>query len=103
MASRIRRIKESPIEIGVDEVVPYTLTIPDSWGTASSPTVVVKNSDDVTISGAISGTPTITSNVLSFTVDAASALVAGRDYRLEAKFSVTGGTLEAWGEWQVRK
>jgi len=43
----------------------------------------------------------VTSNVISFTVDG-TALTVNNDYRIEIKFDVSGGTLEAWGIWSAR-
>ncbi len=96
-----RAIQESPIEIGIDETVPYTLTIPSSWGTATSPTAVIKNATGAIVSGTITGVSIVT-NVISFIVNG-TALVVDNDYRVEIKFSVTSGTLEAFGIWQVRQ
>jgi len=101
MASR-RRIEQSPTEIGIDEIVPYTLTVPSSWGTAANPTAVTKTHPDGTIvPGVISGV-SVASNVISFTMTG-SVLTVNNDYRNEIKFDVSGGTLEAWGIWQCKE
>jgi hypothetical protein len=94
-----RRIVESPIHQGEDEKLAYTLTVPTSWGAdPSSPSVTIKDADgeDVTgdytsgsasVSGAVITTPTILD------------LVAEAQYRLEVKFTVSGGNVEeAWGD-----
>lgn len=96
-----RAIQESPVEIGADETVPYTLTIPGSWGTATSPTAVIKNTNGTLVSGVITGISIVT-NVISFIVNG-TALVVNNDYRVEIKFNVTSGALEAFGIWQVRQ
>jgi hypothetical protein len=100
MASR-RKINQSPIEIGIDEIVPYTLTVPSSWGTASDPTAIAKDSSGDTVAAVVSGVG-VASNVISFTVTG-SALTVNNDYRIEIKFDVSGGTLEAWGIWQCKE
>lgn len=96
-----REIEQSPVEIGIDETVPYTLTVPASWGTVASPTAVAKDAAGDIVAGVISGV-SVTSNVISFTVDG-TALTVNNDYRIEIKFDVSGGTLEAWGIWSARE
>ena len=96
-----REIEQSPVEIGIDETVPYTLTVPSSWGTATNPSAVAK--DDATgdiVASVVSGV-SVASNVINFTVDG-TALTINNDYRIEIKFDVSGGTLEAWGIWSAR-
>lgn len=95
-----RVINNSPFEIGVDEIAPYTLTVPASWGTVTSPGVVAKSSNGTVMSSIVSNI-SVASNVISFTITAAT-LTVDQDCRIEIKFNVTGGTLEAWGIWQVR-
>ncbi len=95
-----REIEQSPVEIGIDESVPYTLTVPSSWGTATNPSAVAKDSDGDIVANIVSGI-SVTSNVISFTVDG-TALIVNNDYRIEIKFDVSGGTLEAWGVWSAR-
>lgn len=95
-----REIEQSPIEIGIDESVPYTLTVPSSWGTATNPSAVVKDSDGDIVANIVSGV-SVSSNVISFTVDG-TALTVNNDYRIEIKFDVSGGTLEAWGIWSAK-
>lgn len=95
-----RKINQSPIEIGIDETVPYTLTVPASWGTAINPSAVAKDSDGDIVANVISG-ESVTSNVISFIVDG-TVLTENQDYRIEIKFDVSGGTLETWGIWSAR-
>lgn len=95
-----RVIDQSPIEIGIDETIPWALTIPASWGTASSPVITVKNANGTSLPG-ISSSVSVSNNVISFTLNG-TALTVNQDFRIEIKFSVTGGTLEAYGIWQVR-
>jgi hypothetical protein len=99
MASK-RKITQSPIEIGIDETVPYTLTVPSSWGSAGSPSAVAKDATGNIVAGVVSDVSEI-SNVITFTVDG-TALIENADYRIEIKFDITGGTLEAWGIWSAR-
>jgi hypothetical protein len=96
-----RVIDQSPVEIGADETAPWTLTIPSSWGTASNPVVTVKNANGTSLSG-ISSSVSVSNNVISFTLDG-TALTVNQNFRVEIKFDVTGGTLEAYGIWQVRE
>lgn len=95
-----REIEQSPVEIGIDETAPYILTIPSSWGTAGNPSAVAKDTDGDVVANVVSGV-SVTSNVISFTVDG-TALTVNNDYRIEIKFDVSGGTLEAWGIWSAR-
>lgn len=97
-----RKIIEAPVEIGEQEIVPYTLTIPSTWGVPTSPTAIVKDSAGATVSGGISGTTTVVASVISFTVDG-TTLTVDAEYRVEVKFTVPGGTLEAWGKWVCRQ
>lgn len=95
-----RKINQSPVEIGIDETVPYTLTIPASWGTATNPSAVAKDSNGDIVASVISGV-SVTSNVIAFIIDG-TVLTENQDYRIEIKFDVSGGTLEAWGIWSAR-
>jgi hypothetical protein len=95
-----RKIDQSPVEIGIDETVPYTLTVPDSWGTPTSPTAVAKDAAGDEVAGVVSSVE-VTMQVISFTVDG-TVLTVNNDYRLEFLFNVDGGTLEAWGIWGAR-
>jgi hypothetical protein len=95
-----RVINNSPFEIGVDEIAPYTLTIPTSWGTATNPVVTVKNAQGASLSG-ISSSVSVSNNVISFTLDG-TAMTINNDFRVEFKFDVTGGALEVYGIWQSR-
>ena len=96
-----REIEQSPVEIGIDETVPYTMTVPSSWGTVASPTAVAKDADRDLVVGVVSGV-SVASNVVSFVVDG-TVLTINNDYRIEIKFDVSGGTLEAWGIWQCKE
>ena len=100
MITSKRKIEQSPIEIGIDETVPYTLTVPSSWGTPTDPTSVAKDAAGDIVAGVVSDV-TVTLQVISFTVDG-TALTVNNDYRIEIKFDVSGGTLEAWGIWSAR-
>ncbi len=95
-----RKINQSPIEIGIDETVPYTLTVPASWGTAANPSAVAKDTSGDIVASVVSGV-SVTSNVISFTIDG-TVLTENQDYRIEIKFDVSGGTLETWGIWSVK-
>lgn len=96
-----RKMEQSPVEIGMEEIVPHTLTVPSSWGTATNPSGAVKTQPGGEIvSGAISGI-SVTSNVIPFILTG-SVLTINNDYRIEIKFDVSGGTLEAWGIWSAR-
>jgi hypothetical protein len=96
----VRRIVQTPIEIGIEETVPYTLTIPTSWGVPTSPSAVAKDSDGDIVASVVTAI-TVTLQVIAFTVDG-SALTENEDYRIEIKFDVSGGTLEVWGIWSAR-
>lgn len=91
---------QSPIEIGIEETVPYTLTIPSSWGTPTNPSGVAKDADGDLVASVVSAV-TVTLQVISFTIDG-TVLTVNNDYRIEIKFDVSGGTLEPWGIWRAR-
>lgn len=95
-----RKINQSPVEIGLDETVPYTLTVPSSWGTATNPSAVAKDITGDIILNVVSSM-SVTSNLITFIIDG-TVLTVNQDYRIEIKFDVSGGTLEAWGIWSVR-
>lgn len=97
-----RKIVEAPLELGGDEIVPYTLTVPAKWGIPTSPTAIVKDSDGATVSGGISGSPSVVGSVISFTIDG-TVLTVNTDYRVEVQFTVSGGMLEAWGQLLCRQ
>lgn len=95
-----REIVESPIEQGVDEIIPYTLTVPTSWGTLSSVSgVVLKtvNPDgtytDVSATN-LTGSNSVASQVI--TTKSVTTLTANTDYRLEIKFVCGSKTYEAY-------
>ncbi len=96
-----RKMEQSPVEIGVEEIVPQTLTVPPSWGTATNPTGVVKTQPGGDIVPDVISGISIASNVIPFTLTG-SKLTVNNDYRIEIKFDVSGGTLEAWGIWSAR-
>ncbi len=95
-----RRIDQSPIEIGTEEIAPYILTIPSSWGVPTSPTGVAKDSNRDVVASVVDSIAA-TLQVISFTING-TALTVNNDYRIEIKFDVSGGTLEAWGIWSAR-
>ena len=101
MITNKRRIKESPIDQGVDESIAYKITIPTSWGTATLSSIACKLYEDpngtntdrsstmLTGSASASGQVITTQLVTGLTVD--------YDYRLEVKFtSSEGNILECW-------
>jgi len=92
-----RRIVESPLYQGEEEVIYYQLTT-TPWG--SSPTsVAVKIYDiandynDVTSTN-LSGAASVNGDVITF--PAVTGLTDGRWYRLECKFSIGSNTFESW-------
>ena len=100
MATR-RKINESPVEIGTEEIAPHILTIPTSWGAPTNPSGVAKKDSDGDVVANVIAAITVTLNVIAFTVDG-TVLMENQDYRIEIKFDVPGGTLEAWGIWSAR-
>ncbi len=100
MIASVRRIEQSPIEIGIDEILPHPLTIPSSWGTPTNPAAVAKDAAGDVVAGVVSAV-TVTLQVINFAVDG-TVLTADNDYRIEIKFDISGGTLEAWGIWSAK-
>lgn len=91
-----RKIKESPIRQGEDEQIAYNLTT-TPWG--SSPTslsVALKTLPDLTdvSSTHLSGSASAVGDVI--TTPVVSGLEAGKTYRMEIKFTVSGNVMEAW-------
>jgi hypothetical protein len=97
MNSTDRRIEQSPIYQGEDEVVAYTLDV-SPWGTGpTNISVVVKYSAGNDVSGTVlQGIPSAIAEVI--TTPAVKSLTAGEIYRIEVKFDVNGNTEEAWAD-----
>ena len=91
-----REIIESPIEIGCDEVVPYKLTVPVSWGNPISNPII----EPLHV---VSSGPTVQGRTILFSIDARHCLNPGEDCRIEIQFDIPGGVLEAWGIWQCKR
>lgn len=106
MSSSVREIKEGKQEQGTEEIVPYTLTVPTSWGTPTgTPTVKAYSYDgtytDVTSTVFPSGSASINGQVISLPL--CGYMTADTEYRVEIKFTVSqGGAKEAYG-WIVCK
>ena len=92
-----RKIKESPLRQGVDEQIAYALTT-TPWGSSpSSVAVVVKDNNDADVSAnCLSGSASVSGDVI--TTPVVKSLVAGKRYRLEIRFTVSGNICEAWAE-----
>ena len=93
-----RKIIESPLYQGVDEEIPYGLTI-TPWGASpTSISVVLKDVNGVDVSTThLSGVATVSGNVITLPV--LKDLVADTWYRLEVKYTLSGNTIvEAWAE-----
>lgn len=91
-----RRIRESPLYQGVDEIISYTLSTTPWGGSPSSPTLTVYDfSDNSDV------TATVTSGALvvsgdDITTPAFLNLANGTHYRLELTFVIDGNTFETW-------
>lgn len=98
----IRQFRESEWEQGVEEAIVYAVTTTPWGGGSVSPVVTVKQgggagapledvTDDVTTGSASGVGDTVTTPVIS-------GLTAGKTYRLEVKWTTSGGQLvEAYG------
>lgn len=91
----IRRVIESPLRQGADEQIQYKLTT-TPWG--SDPTsvsvVVFESGEDVTSTVMPTGTPQVEGDVITLPV--LKSLEAGKDYRVEVKFTAGGSVWEAY-------
>ena len=92
----LRKFIEATWEQGVDEAIAYSVTTTPWGGGSSSPSMIVKeNGQDVTTdvsSGSASG------NGDTITLPVISGLTAGKKYRLEVKWTNSGGqVVEAYG------
>jgi hypothetical protein len=93
-----RKVTESPIGQGADEEVYYRFAFAN-WGTPSSPTVVIKDSDGTDQSSTcLTGSPVVATTYV--TTPKVHSLTAGEVYRLECKATISGSVLEAWCEIQ---
>lgn len=96
--SDLRRIIESPVYQGVEEIISYTLDT-SPWG--SSPgTISVKvydKADNSDVTGTVMPTnsPSVSGDVI--TLSPLKSLTTGHSYRIEIKFVCSGNTFEAWG------
>ena len=94
-----RKVKESPLEQGVDEQISYTLTT-TPWG--SAPVAVAVKAYDTTTSFAdvsatvLSGAASVGGDVI--TLPLLKSLTLGHTYRVEVKFTVNGNIMEAYFE-----
>lgn len=97
MAS-VREIKNGRQEQGADEEIVYTLTVPSTWGVPTgTPTVTAysvsgyETYTDVTSTLFPSGTPSIAGQVITLPV--CKGMTVNTTYRIEVKFSTTGGSI----------
>ncbi len=102
-ASLTRQIKESPLYIGKNETIPYTVDfagfVPSTVTTLSSPTVtlydITRGEPGTNVSSTkLSGSPTFASLVL--TLPTISGLEDGKRYILRCRGSGGGGVYELW-------
>ncbi len=106
MTASIREIKESPLEVGIDERPVFSLTT-TPWGSSpTSPSVKAYQVDegaytDVTTTVFPTGSASASGDVI--TLPAMVPQAAGDTYRMEIKFTVTGSVLEAYAVVNVRR
>lgn len=91
-----REFQESPIYQGEDEQIAYVLDTTPWGGSPSSPSVVLKDGDTDVSSVNLSGSPSVSDD--DITTPAVISLTAGRRYRLEIKFTISGNVFEAYGD-----
>jgi hypothetical protein len=96
--AEIREVQESPLVMGQDEKLTFTLTV-TPWG--SSPSSVSVKVFDVTDGGytdvsstVLNGSPAVDGDVI--TLPSVEDLVAGHVYRLEILFMSGGNTFECY-------
>ncbi|MHA2264512.1 MAG: hypothetical protein ACXAEN_19125 [Candidatus Thorarchaeota archaeon] len=95
--ANVREVVEGKQYQGEEEQIAYTVDI-SNWGsTPTSPSVkaydIQDNYNDV--SGTVlSGGPTIAGDVI--TTPVVQALTAGKEYRIEVKFTLAGNVVEAY-------
>jgi hypothetical protein len=93
-----RMVKESPVSQGVDERIPYTLTVHSTWGTVQGTGIVVTVFDitdttdeadwvNVTATVMPTNTPTVSNNAI--TLSKLRDLEDGHIYRMEIQFDTT--------------
>lgn len=99
MTASIREIKESPVEVGLDERPIFSLTT-TPWGSSpTSPSVKAFQVDegaytDVTTTVFPTGSAAAVGDVI--TLPALAPQAVGDTYRVEVKFTVSGSVLEAY-------
>ena len=106
MTTSIREIKESPIEVGIDERPVFSLTT-TPWGSSpSSISVAAYKFDegaytDVTATVFPINLPTANGDVV--TLSPLTPAASGDEYRIDIKFTVSGSVLEAYARVFVRR
>jgi hypothetical protein len=92
-----REIKESPLFIGEDETIIFTLTT-TPWGSSpTSPSLVVKNVKGENITSDVTtGSASVSNDII--TLPSIHSLIKGNKYRMEVKFTISGNIFEAWAE-----
>ncbi len=100
MATLNREVEEGEQNQGVDESIAYTIDV-TAWGNSpTSTSAVVK---DITDSSSItdvtstimpSGSTSVSDNII--TLPAATAMTAGKGYRIEVKMTLSGNVQEAY-------
>ena len=100
-----RRIQESPLVIGKNEVIPYTLTfagfVPAAVTTLTSPTCTlfdITAGEPGTDVSATKLTGSVTFSGLVMTLKLITGLADGSRYLLRCGGQGGGGTYELWGE-----
>jgi hypothetical protein len=91
-----REISEGLQYQGEDEEIAYTLDVSNVGSSPGSVSVVVKNNrgEDVTSTVMPTNSPSVTGNVI--TLSELKNLVAGLEYRVEVKFTISGSVYECY-------
>lgn len=95
--TNVREFIESPMVMGENEIVAFTVTVPTTWG-SSPANPAAKIFDDVptdVTATKMSGDASVVGSVI--TLPLITSLVSGTRYRVEVQWTDSGNTLEAFG------
>ena len=96
------QVKETGLKQGQDEQISYSLTT-TPWGSTPSDVAVTAyegSSFTVVTDTVLSGSPSVNGDVI--TTPIVKSLTAGKEYRIEIKFTVGGNIMECYFELEAR-
>lgn len=102
----LQEFKESPWTQRINEIIPYTVTVPTSWGQDPSVSSVllyrIKPDGSLTDVSSTSLTGSNSVSGQAITTKSVTTLTNNWWYKLVVKFVVGTKTLEAWGRFLAK-